>query len=204
MGIEERDCSGELWGKRMELIADPQLFQDIHVTKSFFVNMLTALGNQLSKAELERWHEPSNGIKVSQGNSLQQCPYQVLDIIRDFDPETGLNIRVLNWWGRGLFLFIFLGNLAARKLLLVSKSPLTSYFYDNEYLISLAESPWDYKGMVIQNQIALARGFQDWESLIEKGKHFQALKKLPFGNTALATQTVLLREITRLGSTLIR
>src|SRR5690606_19496636 len=79
---------------------DRLLFEEIHHLKSYFIRLFSDLANEISLDYLQVLHPQSQGIKISKGNELQHCPYQVLDLIRDFDIHMGLNIRVMNWWGR--------------------------------------------------------------------------------------------------------
>src|SRR5690606_15294657 len=92
-----------------QILANTSLFEKIHQLKHSFISVFSEIANEISSGELMKLHPGSQGIKISRGNELQHCPYQVLDIIRDFTKDHGFNIRILNWWGRGLFIFVFFG-----------------------------------------------------------------------------------------------
>src|SRR5690606_5112965 len=127
------------------LLNNRSVFEKIHHLKSFFVSLFSELANELPSRELQTIHAASLGIKISKGNELQHCPYQVLDIIRDFNKERGFNIRILNWWGRGLFIFVFLGKDNDK---LITDLNFLSGMVFHGYLLAKSVSPWDYKEMI--------------------------------------------------------
>jgi hypothetical protein len=100
------------------------------------------LANEFPHHELSLIHTKSKGAKISNGYRLDNSPYQVLDLIRDFDIESAYNIRILNWWGNGLFIFILYGNETKVKMEASIKRLL------KDYLVSDQKSPWDYKGII--------------------------------------------------------
>jgi hypothetical protein len=200
--MDKNGCAEERWDEYLELVADAELFHKIYKSKKCFILLFTELANRLMVENLDKWHPSSKGIKVSQGNSLQNCPYQVLDIIRDFNPEVGLNIRLLNWWGRGIYIFFFLGGDTARRFFVESTPRLPIHLVNHDFYVSLAESPWDYKEMVDKKVAVKAQTNLEWRNIIEKGNHIQVFKKLSFENTPLKTQTVLFEEIMLLGKIL--
>jgi hypothetical protein len=86
----------------IDLLKDKSIFDQIQVQKSIFIEIFTELANQYPQSKLTKFHSNARGVKVSHGINLDQYPYQVLDIFRDFDLNSGLNVRVLNWMGHGL------------------------------------------------------------------------------------------------------
>lgn len=127
----------------LQLLDNRGIFEEIHQLKAAFVALFSDLANEFPPIDLRAVHPSSKGTKVSKGNELQNCPYQVLDIIRDFDKDEGFNIRLLNWWGRGMFVFIFFGehNKNIHAELLRNMKVL-------EYCWAKTSSPWDYKNMI--------------------------------------------------------
>ena len=66
-------------------------------------------------------------------------PYLVLDLIRDFDLETGCNIRFVSWFGHGLYCCVFLG----KTKLLPDQS-----FVENGFKLGRNDLPWDLAAQV--------------------------------------------------------
>ncbi|MDN3686567.1 hypothetical protein [Cyclobacterium jeungdonense] len=128
----------------LSITRDRNLFEKISAAKNLIVSVFSEVGNQLATVNLKEVHATEKGIKISKGNELRQCPYQVLDIVRDFDMNKGLNIRILHWWGRGMFLFLFFGkNHPALENLLPKKSHV------HEFSVCMTDR-WDY-GEIIDN-----------------------------------------------------
>ena len=125
----------------LKLIGDKFLFKNISEQKDAFVKMFSDLGNLFPKEKLIKVHSKANGVKISKGNNLYECPYQVLDLIQDFDPETGMNIRILNWWGHNMMILILYGNQTAIKY-------ETSLSFNKDFFLSNANSPWDYNTLL--------------------------------------------------------
>lgn len=120
-------------------------FQDqVDLIEALFI----ALANEFPQAELLKHHPESKGCKLSKGSNLEKLPYQVLDIVRDFDPENGFNIRLLNWWGNGCFIFITYGT----RLKSLLRDRDLSIFKD--YFISDEPSPYAY-GNLLKNKLIL-------------------------------------------------
>jgi hypothetical protein len=63
----------------------------------------------------------------------------VLDLIRDFDLETGCNIRFVSWFGHGLYCCVFLG----KTQLLPDQS-----FVKNGFQLGRNDLPWDLAAQV--------------------------------------------------------
>lgn len=147
--------------------------------------ILEELGNSISNEELSLIHQLSKGKKISKGNDLLGFPYQVLDLVRDFDPEFGLNIRVLNWFGNGLFLLIYHGlgnNLPPRPLL------------EMDFAFSLTESPWDYPEMILNNSVS--KKTDAWH--LVQSKPIVWLKELQISTAPKSTISTLQLEIRNL------
>jgi hypothetical protein len=128
----------------LDLWKDQELFKKQHRLKLQFWEILSLIAEEISDESLSKICKKHKSKKLSRGNDLLGMPYHVLDIIRNFDPENGLNIRVLNWFGNGIYLFLLVGQ---KKYHQTSSFPLRNNFY-----LSLTESPWDYPGMILENQ----------------------------------------------------
>lgn len=94
----------------LHILEDENLFLGIHRLKTQFVSLFSGIANQISDQELAIFHPAAQGSKITKGNELQHCPYQVLDLVRNFDKKEGFNIRFLNWWGNGLYVLVFFGS----------------------------------------------------------------------------------------------
>ncbi|MBN3583526.1 hypothetical protein JYB64_14090 [Algoriphagus aestuarii] len=128
----------------LDLWKDQELFKKQHRLKLQFWEILSLIAEGISDQSLSEISKKHKSIKLSRGNDLLGMPYHVLDIIRDFDPVDGLNIRVLNWFGTGIYLFLIMGK---KKYEVTSSFPL-----ENNFFLSLTDSPWDYPGMILENQ----------------------------------------------------
>jgi len=111
--------------------------------KGAFWKLFSELGNSEIAKEIGGFHTPNKGIKLTKGNDLLGFPYHVLDIIRDFESENGLNIRILNWFGHGMYLFILFGK----------NNPLasTNFYFENSFKYSLSPTPWDYPELILSD-----------------------------------------------------
>ena len=136
MGNESNTLDLKLW-------LDKDIIPRQNRLKALFLEMLAHVGNSFDLKKLSEIHNPSRGIKLSKGNDLVGFPYQVLDLIRDFDTDKGLNIRVLNWFGHGLFLFVLLGKNHP-------KSPFEK-LSGNNWLFDQSPTPWDYPEILLNN-----------------------------------------------------
>jgi hypothetical protein len=154
----------------LKLTSDRELFENISLAKKVFVKLFSRVGNEFPNESLNLAHRNHKGIKISQGNELQHCPYQVLDIIRDFDISHGLNIRILHWWGRGIYLLIFIGN---HHPSLKSLAPLLSLIKTREFGLCKNDL-WEYKEIIDD------KWFETADSL-NKGNLAEHLKsEIPF------------------------
>lgn len=124
----------------LDLWQNAELIQRQNLLKSQFLAILENVANAFSIDDFQKISSNSKGIKISKGNDLLGFPYQVLDLIRDFDPENGANIRLLNWFGNGFFVTILLG----RK----RKNPIQE-FCNLGYSFGLSENQWDYPDLIL-------------------------------------------------------
>ncbi|WP_209330322.1 hypothetical protein [Lunatimonas salinarum] len=142
MGELER--AWEVAGKR-------GLFEEIHRFKSLYEDILSGVANRVMVNARNQGWKGFRGCKISKGNELVHCPYQVLDIGRDFDAKSGLNIRILHWWGRGTFVFLFVGSDHPRYSLVWDK-----YFFGKlkarGYRLVDTESRWQYELIIDQGR----------------------------------------------------
>lgn len=179
----------------IRLILNRSVFEEIHQLKSCFITLFSDLANEISTHELLEVHATSQGIKITKGNELQHCPYQVLDIIRDFDKDKGLNIRIMNWWGRGLFIFVFLGknNDKARD---------TSRFIFNMdlsgFMLSRTSSPWDYKNMIDGGSLQAIGPALQIDEHLKKLSHIQFVKKLDYPENFLSLKLSLKAHVVQI------
>lgn len=123
----------------LKLWRDEKLIRKQNQLKYQFWDLLGEIGDLFPQKELVQVHSNTKGKKLSQGQDLGGLPYQVLDLIRDFDFETGLNIRLLNWFGKGLFLFVLAGKSNYPDLQLSHAG----------FQLCKSESPWDYQEILL-------------------------------------------------------
>ncbi|MCH7415552.1 hypothetical protein MM213_18770 [Belliella sp. R4-6] len=170
----------------IELIKNIKLFEDIQAQKNIFLNLFTEIANQFSQSILIQAFVNSKGTKVSQGINLENCPYQVLDIFRDFDRNNGYNIRILNWWGHGLYILIQFGKNTAEN----HKTDIEIKF--KEFNVGLASNAYDYKEILSSNQTL------DSINLINHIKEFDGLlifNKIPYNQSVENLKFDLLEKI---------
>ncbi|MCM0041648.1 MAG: hypothetical protein NBV61_02660 [Algoriphagus sp.] len=118
----------------LDLWLDPSLIQRQNRLKADFLDLFEQLGNSVTNAELTHFFPNSKGKKISKGNQLQGFPYFVLDLIRDFKLDSGCNIRLVSWFGHGLFCCVFFG-----KNLKFPPEP----FLKGGYQLGDPNTPWD-------------------------------------------------------------
>ncbi|WP_296699063.1 hypothetical protein [Algoriphagus sp.] len=128
----------------LNLWKDNHLFKKQHRLKLQFWEIFSRVAENISDKSLLKICSKHKSIKLSRGNDLLGMPYHVLDIIRNFDPKSGLNIRVLNWFGNGMFLMILTGNENSEKVF--------TFLHSNNFYFGLTDSPWDYPGLILENQ----------------------------------------------------
>lgn len=150
----------------LSLWKDKELFIRQNQLKEAFWALFSELGNTATAKNIGRFHSPNKGIKLTKGNDLLGFPYHVLDLIRDFETEYGLNIRILNWFGHGIFLFILLGknNLLANP----------DFYRENHFKYTLTPTPWDYPELILTNNY----NENPDSALFEKSPYHQWFKHL--------------------------
>lgn len=150
----------------LDLWLNNELIQRQNQLKNQFQTILEGVGNFFSLTDLLKISSKSRGVKVTKGNDLLGYPYQVLDLIRDFDPENGANIRILNWFGNGLYLTILLGK---------NRRNPASELIPKGYFFGLCENLWDYPDLILNknttdSEMEISRqklGFYHWIKEIE-------------------------------------
>ncbi|MDI1322916.1 MAG: hypothetical protein PSV36_09215 [Algoriphagus sp.] len=146
---------------------DREFLQKHNRLKAEFWEILGTVGDSVSLEEISKTHPRPKGKKLSRGNDLLGFPYQVLDLIRDFDLSGGLNIRVLNWFGHGMFLFVLIGKKT------FSEPSLT--FLENNFSLGLTSSPWDYPELILESNSTSSPSLNQLKDLA----FFQWFKPIP-------------------------
>jgi hypothetical protein len=118
----------------LNLWLDKTLVQRQNQLKTDFLELFEQLGNSVTNEELTQFFSNSKGKKISKGNQLQGYPYLVLDLIRDFDLDSGCTIRLVSWFGHGLFCCVFFG-----KNLKFPPEP----FLNEDFHLGDPNTPWD-------------------------------------------------------------
>jgi hypothetical protein len=169
----------------LNLWLNQSLVQRQNQLKNQFIQLLEAVGNSISNEELVAFFEKSKGKKISKGNDLLGFPYQVLDFIRDFDKESGVNIRLLNWFGNGFFVLIFLGSKISVKSELLS---------NHGFQLGLVDDPWDFGALILEKKVSVSAilpkkqrdSFEIW------------VKELPIESQAELTLKILTVEVKKI------
>lgn len=128
----------------LDLWRDQQIIKKQNRLKAQMWTIFSQLGNSLSTQPFVSTHPKSKGVKLTKGNDLLGFPYHVFDLFRDFDPKRGANIRLLNWFGHGIYLLAYVGADLARSL--------SVDFYSAGLQFALTADPFDYPGMILENQ----------------------------------------------------
>ena len=123
----------------LNLWLDKTLVQRQNQLKTDFLDLFEQLGNSVTNEELTHFFSKSKGKKISKGNQLLGFPYLVLDLIREFDLETGCNIRFVSWFGHGLFCCVFLGKQMPQP---------DRLFIENGFRLGRNDLPWDLAAQV--------------------------------------------------------
>lgn len=124
----------------LDLWLDAELIRRQNLLKRQFLSILEEVASSLTKEELQAISQNSRGVKISKGNDLLGFPYQVLDLIRDFDQAEGMNIRLLNWIGVGFFITILIGK---------NKENPIEQLLKHGFSFGLSESQWDYPDLIL-------------------------------------------------------
>ena len=182
----------ELSPRAFKLLKDRNVFEEISSLKLFFVSVFSQLGNDFPTNDILQVHPGSKGLKISKGNELLSCPYQVLDIVRDFDMDNGFNIRILNWWGRGLFIFVFFGY---ENRFLIEDSLFLSWLQHHEYLLAKSDSPWDYEQIIDKNQVEPIHGVDQLTAHLRHSPFTQFVKRMDYPDDRQTLQSLLKDQI---------
>lgn len=169
-----------------ELISDKGLFEKIKIQTGIFIDLFTEIANQFPQEILSAVHPFANGSKVSQGSNLENCPYQVLDLIRDFDHQTGFNIRVLQWWGHGLFVILFMGKSSLETYRKAIMNLSKTYHYPKNVPL------WSFKDIIAMNQVNTGDSLEDDLPSLE---FLQLHKKIEISDITENTYSSIILEI---------
>jgi hypothetical protein len=124
----------ELWQNQALLIRQNKL-------KSDFLGLFEDLANSVTNEELRNFFPEAKGKKISKGNQLDGFPYLVLDLVRDFDLDSGCVLRLVSWWGYGLYFCVFLGaNLPKDH---------SDYFLIEGFSLGKTDSPWNLPELIL-------------------------------------------------------
>jgi hypothetical protein len=123
----------------LALWLNADLIQRQNQVKTQFISVLMDVGNFFPADEFSKISSENRGIKLSKGNDLVGFPYHALDLIRDFDSKIGANIRILNWFGNGLYITVLLGK--------ERKNPIKE-FLECGFHYGLSENLWDYPDLI--------------------------------------------------------
>lgn len=169
----------------LELWLDKKIIQRQNLLKALFKANLEEVGNSISLPELEKISPTSRGIKLSKGNDLLGFPYFALDLIRDFDPIKGLNIRLLNWFGHGFFITVLLGGRGQNPI---------HQILDLGFAYGLSEGKWDYPDLILNQNLTTD---QSKISTSQLGFHHY-IKELKLDSTPNLQVSQIVREIKKL------
>jgi len=176
---QQRTINLDLWENK-------GIFEEINLQIENFLHLFSEIANIVSQDRLKLIHPNSKGIKISKGNQLNQCPYQVLDMIRDFDPETGFNIRLLNWFGHGMIISIHYAPAIAIRFQKTIES------LSNEFYLSKTSSPWNYsdftKNLSPVEDLDVANHLSEFN-------HLQLYRFIKIDECSEKTLSILMREL---------
>ena len=150
----------------LDLWLDADLIRRHNLLKGQFIAILEEVGNSFDPEDLKTLSQNSKGVKISKGNDLLGFPYQVLDLIRDFDQSDGVNIRLLNWIGNGFYLTLLLGKKRAVDL---------GSLLESGFSFGLSENQWDYPDLILNSNTTQEKekitsselGFFHWIKSVE-------------------------------------
>lgn len=148
--------------------AEP-FFRKYNQQSNLIQEILTEVANDFPQDFLIDLYPNSKGSKISKGYQLDGLPYQVMDIVRDFNPGTGFNIRLLHWWGKDFFIFLTIGN---KKINSYTEDWINHY---KDYQLSSAESIFDYV-KIIHSNLSLTQN--NLKSTTKDSSHIQIWQKL--------------------------
>lgn len=168
------------------LLEDQNIWTEINQQTTLFLALFTELSNEYRQDRLSTIIASSKGCKVTKGLQLQGRPYQVLDIIRNFNEEDGFNIRILNWWGHGLFIVVLAGKNRRQGIM--------KFAHDHpKYEISVDSDIWNY-GKILssssKNPLEIKKN--------QKEQQVQLYKKISLPHTIEKLKECLSKEIDRI------
>ncbi|MBS9524702.1 hypothetical protein KIH41_15645 [Litoribacter ruber] len=178
----------------IQLLQNRDIHEEIFELKSAFKHLFTDIANHFPQSQLSDMYPESKGCKVSMGNELGHCPYQVLDIFRDFDKTHGHNIRVLNWWGHGLFVLVFFGEKFGKELVEKKKA---AKFLENGFILPKGKNPYDYANFFKQLS-GTPTPILSCEEHISKFRYLQFAKKLEMSGSMGNLKSQVLEELERI------
>jgi hypothetical protein len=161
-------------------------FEHFNQQTDLIIQVFTEVCNSFPQIKLKAIFPNAKGCKVTKGNQLEGLPYQVLDIVRDFDVLHGFNIRLLNWWGNGLFVFITYGSSTAKLF-----HEVLSTSFDG-YNISMLNSPFDYEKILNNSEILNDKYLN---TVIESSNQLQIWKKLEISEDKKETMSIMEKMI---------
>lgn len=171
----------------LKLFEDLELFEKIKTQSDLYIHLFKMLAEDFPQGFILTKHKATKGVKISSGYRLENCPYQVLDIVRDFDENTGWNIRLLNWWGHGLYIFVLYGRSTFEKM------KLSIQRMEDNYQQSDQPSPWNYKKIITEKKKFSPPLTTD---NLSGSNYFQVFKKIEIDPCPEKALSILKKEIT--------
>jgi hypothetical protein len=124
----------------LQLWLNEDLIRQQNFLKEQFIGIFQEVGNALFTYDLRDLSPKPISPKLSRGNELNGLPYLVLDVIRDFHPEDGANIRLLNWFGVGCFVTLLLGKNRT--------NPISDLLHEG-FAFGLSANQWSYPDVIL-------------------------------------------------------
>ena len=124
----------ELWLNQALLIRQNKL-------KADFLSLYEDVANSVTNEELKLFFPEAKGKKISKGNQLDGFPYLVLDLVRDFDLDSGCVMRLVSWWGHGVYFCVFFGTSLPKVF--------TEYFLTEGFSLGITDSPWELPELIL-------------------------------------------------------
>jgi hypothetical protein len=124
----------------LQLWLNEDLIRQQNFLKEQFIGIFQEVGNALFTYDLRDLSPKPTSPKLSRGNELNGLPYLVLDVIRDFHPEDGANIRLLNWFGVGCFVTLLLGK---------NRTNPISNLLQEGFAFGLSANQWSYPDVIL-------------------------------------------------------
>lgn len=169
----------------LELWEDQVYWQKQNRLKIDFWSILGEVSNYISEKSLSEIHPTGKGKKLTKGNDLNGFPYQVLDVIRDFEPNSGLNIRLLNWFGNGFYIFVLIGK--------ENKFAHDTHWIQKDYCLGLTNSPWSYQELITQQMYTANPTNAELKNL----KFYQWFKQIKLAGNLLDIEKNILGHLTK-------